>query len=166
LSAPLFQRRPMIRPPFHYLFCALIALTAIWGSSFVSRAEQPPATAAPPAEVKNAPPRAKPQVIYHLPRTSTYATTLHSQAKGQSNALPIDSTMPISLQMSRAAANEAAAQAESSPSPATANERGNFARQRTVKRSKIHSNRSHLRSEVSPKGRGPGHSHGNKPRKK
>jgi len=115
--------------------------------------------------MKTAPaPRAKPQVIYHLPRTSTYAATLHSQAKGQSNALPIDSSMPISLQMSRAAANEAAAQAESSM-----NERGNPAepkRQRTVKRSKIQSNRSQMRSQVSPKDREPGNPHGNKPHKK
>ena len=55
--------------------------------------------------------RPKPQVIYHLPASSNYAATLHSQAKGQNNDLPIDSSMPTSLQISRANANAAAAQA-------------------------------------------------------
>ena len=50
-------------------------------------------------------------MIYHLPASSNYAATLHSQAKGQSNDLPVDSSMPTSLQISRANANAAAAQA-------------------------------------------------------
>ena len=152
----------MIRTDFHLRLLVLIAFAAIWGLGFAARAEQPPVAAQPPAESKSAPsPRAKPQVIYHLPRTSTYAATLHSQAKGQSNALPIDSSMPISLQMSRAAANAAAAQTqeEPTPSPSKADEHGNSveaAPQSASKRSKMQSNRSHLRSHAFPKGRGPG----------
>jgi hypothetical protein len=96
----------------------------------------------------------KPQIVYHLPRTSSYAAALHSQAKGQSNDLPIDSTMPTSLQMSRAAANAAAAQArQESAAPAEASP------PRPVKRPKVQSYRV-------PKGRGPGNSHRNKSHKK
>jgi hypothetical protein len=162
----------MNRPSFHCRTCLLIALAAIWGWSSVARAEQPPVVAPPPAESKSASPtRTKPQVIYHLPRSSTYAATLHSQAKGQSNALPIDSSMPTSLQMSRAAANEAAAQAQQGPSPSASNpdESGNSpeaAQKRTVKRVKVQSNRSYLRSHAFPKARGPGKSHGNKSHKR
>jgi hypothetical protein len=54
--------------------------------------------------------RARPQVIYHLAPASNYAATLHSQAKRQNNELPIDSSMPTSLQTSHANANAAAAQ--------------------------------------------------------
>src|SRR5205814_5686503 len=65
--------------------------------------------------------RTKPQVIYHLPPASNYAATLHAQAKGQNNDLPIDNDMPVSLQLSRANANAAAAAAEAreeaTPSP-------------------------------------------------
>jgi hypothetical protein len=41
--------------------------------------------------------RARPQVIYHLPPTSNYAATLHSQAKGQTNNPPVDSNTPALL---------------------------------------------------------------------
>jgi hypothetical protein len=158
----------MIRPHFHLRLLVLIAFAAIWGMGSAARAEQPPVATQPPVESKSAPPpRAKPQVIYHLPRTSTYAATLHSQAKGQSNALPIDSSMPISLQMSREAANAAAAQAQeepsASPGPSKSTE---AARQSTLKRSKMPSNRSHIRSHAPPKGHGPGNSPGNKSHKK
>jgi hypothetical protein len=148
----------MNRPQFHYPICLLIALAAIWGSAFIARAEQPPAAPPPPAESKSSPPaRTKPQVIYHLPRSSAYAATLHSQAKGQSNALPIDSSMPTSLQMSRAAANEAAAQSQQGPS-ASSPDSAAAARKRTVKRAKVQSNRPPVRSQAFPKSRGPGHS--------
>jgi hypothetical protein len=152
----------MIRPHFHHRLLVLIAFAAIWGLGFAARAEQPP------AESKSAPaPRAKPQVIYHLPRTSTYAATLHSQAKGQGNALPIDSDMPVSLQMSRAAANAAGAQAQEEPSASPGNAKATeAARQSTLRRSKVPSNRPHLRSHNSSKGQGPGNSSGNKSHKK
>src|SRR2546423_15586718 len=66
---------------------------------------------------RSAVPRTKPQVIYHLPPASNYAATLHSQAKGQNNDLPIDSSMPTSLQLSRANANAAASQQEQTAPP-------------------------------------------------
>src|SRR2546423_4676833 len=66
---------------------------------------------------KSAGSRTRPQVIYHLPPASNYAATLHSQAKGQNSELPIDSSMPTSLQMSRANANAAAAQQEQTAPP-------------------------------------------------
>ncbi|MDP9098195.1 MAG: hypothetical protein M3N48_04280, partial [Verrucomicrobiota bacterium] len=59
--------------------------------------------------------RPRPQVIYHLPSSSNSAATLHSQAKGQNNDLPIDSSMPTSLQISRSNANAGAAQAREQP---------------------------------------------------
>ena len=65
----------------------------------------------PEASTKKPVARPRPQVIYHLPPSSNSAATLHSQAKGQNNDLPVDSSMPTSLQMSRANANAAAAQA-------------------------------------------------------
>ena len=58
---------------------------------------------------KAASPRAKAQVIYHLPPSSNYAATLHSQAKGQNNDLPVDSSMPTSLQILCGAGDEATA---------------------------------------------------------
>lgn len=152
----------MIRPHFHHRLLVLIAFAVILGPGFAARAEQPP------AESKSAPaPRAKPQVIYHLPRTSTYAATLHSQAKGQSNVLPIDSDMPVSLQMSRAAANAAAAQPQEGPSASPGHAKSTeAARQNTLRRSKVPSSRPHLRSHAAPKGHGPGNRSGNKSHKK
>jgi hypothetical protein len=75
-----------------------------------------PLLAEPPeASTKKPVARPRPQVIYHLPASSNSAATLHSQAKGQGNDLPIDSSMPTSLQISRANANAAAAQAREQP---------------------------------------------------
>jgi len=160
----------MIRPHFHYRLCVLVALAAIWGPSFVAHAEQPPAMSPPPAEVKTAPaPRAKPQIIYHLPRRSSYAATLHSQAKNQSHPLPIDSTMPPSLQMSRAAANEAAARAQQEQQQQQQAKqsapKANSSRPQRVKRPKFQSHQPQLRKHGPGKGRGPGSSRG-KPGKK
>lgn len=55
--------------------------------------------------------RTRPQVIYHVRPASNYAATLHAQAKTQNNDLPIDSSMPPSLQHSRENANAEAADA-------------------------------------------------------
>ena len=150
----------MIRPRFHHPVSVLIALAAIWAPHFAVQAEQPAAASPPPAEVKTAPPRAKPQIIYHLPRTSSYAATLHSQAKTQSHPLPIDSSMPPSLQMSRAAANEAAAREQQQKQ---ASPKINSPRQQRVKQPKFHS--SQMRKQAPGKARGPGSSRG-KSRKK
>ena len=91
-------------PGFH---CRLVwlgwaALLALTGTVLA----QPP-----DASKKKPVARPRPQVIYHLPASSNSAATLHSQAKGQNNDLPIDSGMPTSLQISRTNANAAAAQA-------------------------------------------------------
>ena len=106
---------------------------------------------------KSAASRPRPQVIYHLPHTSNYAATLHSQAKAQNNDLPIDSSMPTSLQMSRANANASSAPEQEQPNP--------LPRERHVK-IKVHSNRSPAgqRSFINSPGRG--NSHGNKSHKK
>src|SRR6266404_6952498 len=92
---------------------------------------EPPET----ASKKGAASWGQPQVIYHLPPSSNYAATLHSQAKGQNNELPIDDRMPTSLQMSRANANAAAAQARqeavATPTP-----------EQRIKRTRPSSNRS------------------------
>jgi hypothetical protein len=81
-----------------------------------------PVLAEPPdASTKKRVARPRPQVIYHLPSSSNSAATLHSQAKGQGNDLPIDSGMPNSHQVSRANANPAAEAREqpmTSPPPA------------------------------------------------
>jgi hypothetical protein len=131
-----------------------LGCTALLALSVTVRAE-PPET----LSKKSAPSRTKPQVIYHLPPSSNYAATLHSQAKGQGNELPIDSSMPTSLQMSRANANAAAAQAQqesATPPP----------QERSVKRAKLPSHRSRTRTGPSVKSIGPGNSHGNKSHKK
>jgi hypothetical protein len=160
----------MTRPHVHSRFFALIALAAILGPGIVAQAEQPPATSPPPAQVKIAPsPRSKPQIIYRLPRNSNFAATLHSQAKTQSHPLPIDSSMSPSLQMSRAAANEAAAreqqlQLQQQQKQQTA-PKANSSRQQRIKPSKFHSNQPQMRKHGPGKGRGPGASRG-KGRKK
>jgi hypothetical protein len=132
-----------------------LGCTALLALSVTVRAE-PPET---PSK-KSATSRTKPQVIYHLPPSSNYAATLHSQAKGQGNELPIDSSMPTSLQMSRANANAAAAQAQQQESPTPPPQ------ERSVKRPKLPSHRSRVRTDPSVKSIGPGNSHGNKSRKK
>jgi hypothetical protein len=129
-----------------------LGCTALLALTVTVRAE-PPET---PSK-KSATSRTKPQVIYHLPPSSNYAATLHSQAKGQGNELPIDSSMPTSLQMSRANANAAATQ-QQSPTPPP--------QERSVKRPKLPSHRSQARTGPSVKSIGPGNSHGNKPHKK
>ena len=121
--------------------------------------------AQPPDQGPNKKPvaRSKPQVIYHLPPSSNYAATLHSQAKSQNNDLPIESDMPTSLQISRANANAAAAQARqeaarqeaATPSPH---------QESKITRPKGPSHRS-MHSQ-SGKTRGPARPHGNKSHKK
>jgi hypothetical protein len=110
-----------------------------------------------PGPSKSAMSRTRPQVIYHLPPASNYAATLHSQAKGQNNELPIDSSMPTSLQISRANANAAAAQQlQATPPPV---------QERHVQL-KVRSNRPPIRqrSVIHLPARGNGH--GNKSHRK
>lgn len=94
----------MKHPGFHFR-----SVWLGWAAFFALTGAVP---AQPPDASKKKPvARPRPQVIYHLPSSSNSAATLHSQAKGQNNDLPIDSSMPTSLQISRANANTAAAQA-------------------------------------------------------
>jgi hypothetical protein len=157
----------MTFPRLHPRFFVLIAFAAMCLPGFAAKAEQPPATSPPPAEAKAAPPpRAKPQVIYHLPRSSSYAATLHSQAKTQTHPLPIDASMPPSLQMSRAAANEAAARAQQEQQLQAQQQtpRVTSPRQR-MKRPKLQSRPSQMRKQGPGKARGPGSSRGKSGRK-
>jgi hypothetical protein len=153
-------------PSFAFAFIVMIALALF---APLAGAEQPPATTTPPAESKkSAAPRIKPQIIYRLPRVSGYAAALHSQAKTPDNSLPITPDMPISLQMSRAAAN-AEANAANQPSPQPPAEqpekRPNIQpTQQSPSRSPSH--RSNMRNKALGKAHGPGNSHGNKSHKK
>ena len=106
---------------------------------------------------KSAVSRTRPQVIYHLPPASNYAATLHSQAKAQNGELPIDSSMPTSLQMSRANANAAAAQQQQATAPPL--------QERHVKL-KVRSNRSLIRQRSVIHSPGRGNEHGNKSHRK
>jgi hypothetical protein len=93
---------------------------------------------------KNHASRARPQVIYHLPPSSNYAATLHSQAKSQNSEVPND----ISEQASHANPNSAAPQpAVGAPPP----------QERNLKPPQQHS---------SHKSSGRGNGHGNHPKKK
>src|SRR4029077_9451444 len=118
-----------------FIFPPVIAICALAPALMAD--QQPAVSPQATAESKKmpAPARTKPQVIYHLPPSSNYAATLHSQAKSQSNALPIDSTMPTSLQISAPAANaDPQPQQEAVTSPSTANEsRDSSSQQRAVK---------------------------------
>jgi hypothetical protein len=105
----------------------------------------------------------KPQVIYHLPPASNYAGALHSQAKTQRDALPVDSNMPTSLQMSRGAANEAAAKAHPEPAPPQHN------LNQSAKSPSPRETKPRVRFQQPGnhgKGHGPAKSHGNKSHRK
>jgi hypothetical protein len=109
--------------------------------------------------------RSKPQVIYHLPRSENYPATLHSQAKGRTDLLPVDPDMPTSLQLSRSRANAAAldADAETANRPDPNPEKATTPPpKRTVKRSPAKAPRVHA---ISP-GRGHGNPHPGKGHKK
>jgi hypothetical protein len=134
-----------MRPRFSFQLGALIVFAAMAGPSFVARAEQP-----------HPPPRAKPQIIYHLPRTSSSAATLHSQAKNESHSRPNDNGMPPSLQMSRGPTNEAAPRARQEQAAA----KPDISPPRKIKRPKFQSQQRQMRMRGPSKGRGPGASRG------
>jgi hypothetical protein len=140
MKDPGFQRK--------LIWLVATALFAVAGPGFA----QPPEKAPTKRDVV----RPKPQVIYHLPRSSNYAATLHSQAKGQNNDLPIDSDMPTSLQLSRANANAAAAKArEEAVAAQPAEPRPQQVRPPRVKRQKVQSVR--VARPHPRRGKGPGH---------
>ncbi|MCA1658185.1 MAG: hypothetical protein LC627_02680 [Verrucomicrobiaceae bacterium] len=133
----------------------------------VSRAEQPPGPTVQAAELKKSPvPRLKPQVIYRLPRVSGYAAALHSQAKTPDNSLPITPDMPVSLQMSRAAANEAANQPSPQPQPSVEQQPPPKMQPTKQSRTRSPNLRSNMRDKGPRKSQGPGNSHGHKSHKK
>ena len=145
----------------HRLFI-LVAVTVAWGLVSLAAAEQPAAVTPAATESKIVPvPRAKPQVIYHLPPASSYAAALHSQAKTQRDALPIDSSMPASLQMSRERANEAAARAQQESVAPESN-----AKSPREAKPRVSSQRPVVRSHPAGKGRGAGNPHGKKSHRK
>jgi hypothetical protein len=98
----------MKNPGFHCksVWLGSAALFALAGAIL---AEPPDVSTKKPAA------RPRPQVIYHLPSSSNSAAALHSQAKGQNGDLPIDSSTPKSLQISRGNANAPAAQTREQP---------------------------------------------------
>lgn len=154
----LSGRECMKDPGFqHKVICLLAAaLFAVAGPGFA----QPPEKAPNKQNVA----RPKPQVIYHLPRSSNYAATLHSQAKGQNNDLPIDGGMPTSLQISRSNANAAAAKAREEANTAPPEQRQQQVRQPRVKSHKAQSVR--VFRPHPGKEKGPGHGGPKKSRKK
>ena len=151
----------MKRPVHHIsLFAAGLCLLG----SMAAHAE-PPAGQTDAVAKPVVPPRSKPQVIYHLPRSASYPATLHSQAKTRTDLLPIDPSMPTSLQLSRSAANAAALQAdaEAANTPAPTPEYSVAPRpKRTVKRWPAKGPRVRM---ISP-GRGHGNPHPGKGHKK
>jgi hypothetical protein len=142
-----------------FAFVAAIALTTIVS---LTQAQPPSTSADAPNDVKKpvTAPRVKPQVIYHLPRSSNDAAALHAQAKVENNMLPIDSSMPTSLQLARSNANAAAAAAQTPPpGPSVQNQLRDTAGR------KRHSNSSTARTKSAKAhtpGKGPGAKGGNK----
>jgi hypothetical protein len=133
--ARLCGRGRMKNPDFQFKLARLasVALFAFSG-----------AVLAQPTEKAANKPRPRPQVIYHLPPSANYAATLHSQAKGQNNDLPVDDRMPTSLKMALDNANAAAAQApQEVPAPSPQEYR--------IKRPKSPSNRSVRAQSVKKK---------------
>jgi hypothetical protein len=116
----------------------------------------PPSGPAPQSMVPA--PRTQPQIIYRVRPTSDYADKLRSQDKNRNNELPIDSSMPTSLQLSRANANaEARAQAEAA---ARADEQEqSAASEPRRKRPKMQRSQGQ-RPQFSVKQKGPRHGHG------
>ena len=110
--------------------------------------------------------RSKPQVIYHLPRSSTYSATLHSQAKTQNNLLPVDGQMPTSLQLSRSAANAEALEARQEAERTATPPADQNARQQkqTIKRSRLKT--PAVRTFAPGRGKSHGNPHPGKGRKK
>jgi hypothetical protein len=116
--------------------CAVLSATVV---------AQPPETGA------NKKPRSRPQVIYHLPPSSSYGATLHSQAKGQSNEVPVESGTPAAPPPPP----------RDTPNPATALQQQTPRPQRNVTR-RVQSNRPRSLSKAPVHG----NSHPNKSHKK
>jgi hypothetical protein len=138
----------MRRLNLHYSF--VVALVLCFGFASRGGAESPS-------------PRAKPQVIYHLPRTSGYPATLHSQAKTENAFRSSDRETPPSLQPPQPSTN-------APPIPAQENARKNLdaASQPAPRQEKPITRKPHSKPPPSrafspkpPHGGGHGHGHGN-----
>jgi hypothetical protein len=110
--------------------------------------------AQPPENGPKKPSRTRPQVIYHLPPSSSYGATLHSQAKGQNNDMPVESGTPSAAQTPRENPNVATALQQQTPRPAP--------EERKVSRQRVQSSRPRPVHKPSAQG----NPHGNKGHKK
>jgi hypothetical protein len=107
-------------------FSATILLSGVTVSTLTAQPPQPESspTAKQPIEAKELKSeRQKPQIVYNLGSASREtAEALHAQSKAADMSLPIDGSMPISLQVARANANANAAAADAAaravPAPA------------------------------------------------
>ena len=134
-----------------FLFIPVMSICAL---TLPAMAEQPAISPQAQAESKKAPvpPRAKPQVIYHISKAD--ASALHAQAKSQTDALAVDSNMPTSLQMSRAAANEVAAKAAAPPQSPAAGPKESVAKTNSAKQTQKHSS-ARAKESAQPKNSSP-----------
>jgi hypothetical protein len=105
--------------------------------------------------VRAEPPPGKPQVIYHVRRTSNYAATLHSQAKNPNSEFPVENNPSTSPPIPRPTVNPPAARPEVQP------QRQAPASKRNINRPKIQKNQF-ARPPRSMKATG----HGNKSHKR
>lgn len=120
-------------------------------------AEQPPGSSDSKTVKVPSTARTKPQRIFHVRPASNYAATLHSQQKTQNNDLPIDDSMPTSLQLSRANANAEARAQQESPAP---EQEQPAPQQRSVKHQKMQKVRVVRAPGVTKsKAHGKGHKH-------
>jgi hypothetical protein len=115
------------------------------------------ALAQPTDKPRSKSPATKPQVIYHLPASSQYAATLHSQAKGQNNNPAVESGTPAPAQTPRDDANPG-------PAPARTEAASSPPQERVTKRSKSPASRPSRAPSVKVKG--PDRSRPNKSHKK
>jgi hypothetical protein len=107
-------------------FTAIVLLVAVGARTALGQPPQPESSPAgkQPVEAKEVKTeRQKPQVVYSLGSASREtAEALHAQSKAADMSLPIDGSMPISLQVARANANANAAAADAAaravPAPA------------------------------------------------
>jgi len=147
---------------FSHNFFALVAAIALTRIVPLAQAQPPSTSADGPNDVKKTvtAPRVKPQVIYHLPRSSNDAAALHAQAKAENNMLPIDSGMPTSLQLARSNANAAAVAAQTpSPGPSAQNQLQDTGGRKRSSNSRAARTKS---AKAHTPGKGPGAKGGNK----
>ncbi len=135
----------MKTPGVHFPLPFAVALALLVSVS--TKGEPPPSA----AESGNSNKRSKPQVIYHLPRSSSYGATLHSQAKTERD-LPVERPTPSRVPVP---------EAQQAPERAIAEPpRNQVAPQpkQTVKRP--HSKAAPQRAVSPGRGKGHGNSHG------